>query len=185
MKLKIFLVSSLAATTILLAGCATQSHTQTTVPVQKAAAVTTQPIIAPVDVKKIEPGFHFTFRYGVNARNELDTFQNTYTKDLITSGTVTVPFQLTPAELKSVQEKITELDLFKQTITKSDTLIAQYPCSSYWLSVELDGVKQNLNWDQCTGTMTPTNQSFADFMTQLIENHPEYKALPEATGGYL
>lgn len=185
MKLKIFLVSSLAATTILLAGCATQSHTQTTVPVQKAAAVTTQPITAPVDVKKIEPGFHFTFRYGVGAKNELDTFAGTYTKDMIDAPSVTVPFQLTDVEMTQVLQKMTELNLLHQAATSVDRSIMIDPCSSYFLTVQIDGVQQELDWDQCTGTTTVADQAFSDFVIRLIENHPEYKALPEATGGYL
>jgi hypothetical protein len=43
--------------------------------------------------------FDVKLRYGILARNELNTFQNTYTKDLILDGTITVPFVVSDEKL--------------------------------------------------------------------------------------
>ena len=45
-----------------------------------------------VGVSSRERDFNVRLRYGILARNEINTFQNTYTKDLILDGTVTVPY---------------------------------------------------------------------------------------------
>ncbi|MDZ4230961.1 MAG: hypothetical protein U1B77_03995, partial [Dehalococcoidales bacterium] len=56
--------------------------------------------------------FNMIFRYGVMARNELDTFQGIYTKDMIADPSITVPLSLTEEELDSIYRKMVEIGFF-------------------------------------------------------------------------
>lgn len=97
-----------------------------------------------------------------------------------------MPFQLSATELTSVQQKISDLKLFEQnTINTNTTHISQSPCDNYYLLVQNGATKQELTWDNCLDLLTVPEQDFVDFIIPLIEAHSEYKALPEATGGYL
>ena len=53
--------------------------------------------------------FDVKLRYGILARNELNTFQNTYTKDLILDGTITVPFVVSDEKLLQIRNKMDEI----------------------------------------------------------------------------
>ena len=43
--------------------------------------------------------FNIKFSYGVGAKNVLNTYDNTYTKDLVVDSTITVPFYLSGSDL--------------------------------------------------------------------------------------
>jgi len=49
-----------------------------------------------------QPDFNLIFKYGVTARNELNTFQGTYTKDMISDPSITVDLSLTEEELSRI-----------------------------------------------------------------------------------
>ncbi|WP_413377567.1 hypothetical protein [Alkalihalobacillus sp. 1P02AB] len=49
--------------------------------------------------KEMPEDFEFRLKYGYGAKNNLNTFDNTFTKDLIDRGQVEVDLQLTKAEL--------------------------------------------------------------------------------------
>jgi hypothetical protein len=53
--------------------------------------------------------FNVKLRYGILARNELNTFQNTYTKDLILDGTITVPIVVSDEKLLQIRNKMDEI----------------------------------------------------------------------------
>lgn len=130
--------------------------------------------------------FNFVFRYGVTGKNELNTINGTFTKDLITDGTATTSLVLSDAELASIQQKISDLHLFNQpSVNNANASITVVtPCTSYYVQVQ-NGTMQQLSWDDCDGTMTLSEQKFVDYMISLIQNRSEYQTLPEATGGYM
>jgi hypothetical protein len=57
-------------------------------------------------------GFNFIFKYGVTGRNTLDTFQGTFTKDMIMDAAITIDLTLTAEEMDSVYQKMLGIDLF-------------------------------------------------------------------------
>jgi hypothetical protein len=131
--------------------------------------------------------FNIVFRYGVGAKNELNTVDKTYTKDMVTSPSVTVPFELTSDEMNDIRQRIDEDQLFDSNISNINNGPAMMvsPCQSYYLQVIDKDIKIETNWDNCEGLMTAQEKDFSDFIINIIENHPEYKKLPLATGGYL
>ena len=66
-----------------------------------------EPVISP-DTRD----FNLIFSYGVSARNVLNTFQNTYTEDLIMDGTITVPFVLKESQLQEINSRMVEIGFF-------------------------------------------------------------------------
>ncbi|HZD60944.1 MAG TPA: hypothetical protein VE439_10905, partial [Anaerolineae bacterium] len=56
--------------------------------------------------------FAFTFSYWVGARNVLDTFNGTYTKDMMMDKPVTIEFKLSKKQLEVVYKKMLEIDFF-------------------------------------------------------------------------
>ncbi len=140
--------------------------------------------------QSISISFNLIFKYGVGARNELNTFDGTFTKDMIVDDPITIPLELTSAELEGIRQKIDELNLFKEQKTyQGDTFTMVSPCSSYDLSVESGGVQKRLTWDceKPTGNSSenPELDTFAEYIRSIVESKEAYKKLPEPQGGYL
>jgi hypothetical protein len=132
------------------------------------------------------------FSYGVNSRNILNTFENTYTKDLILDGTMTVPFTLSDNDFKVISKKITEINFFAFPDTfivpTGDTVGIITPFSIYKFEVNYKSVRKRLYW--ADEVMNPNVQTtklreLTSSIESIIQSHPEYSKLPPAKGGYL
>ncbi len=127
--------------------------------------------------------FNLVLNYGVGAKNELNTFDNTYTKDLVMDPSVTVDFKLTDDELYNIYKKMIDLGVLEITDTAEEGMFVT-PCSSYYLKVQQNSVQKEMSWDNCSGRIDDRLQEFTDYVVSIIESKEEYQELPDATGGY-
>ena len=90
------------------------------------------------------PDFNLIFRYGVGAKNELNTFEGTYTRDMISDPSITVPLSLTEEEQDRIYKKMVEIDFFDYpekfslTVTPGGSVGMVTPYMSYYFRVEYD-----------------------------------------------
>lgn len=129
--------------------------------------------------------FNFIFRYGPGRANELNTFKQTYTKDLIMDGTVTTKLRLSDSELWAIYQKIIDLNLFDGKIDPVDKRIILIPSSDYYLKVQIDSEQKELSWTNKHGKINDRLQQFTDYVISIIQSKDEYKRLPAAKGGYM
>ena len=132
---------------------------------------------------------HFYYGFG----NELNTFKQTYTKDLVLDGYSTVDFWLTEAEQESIKNKLDVVDFFHFP----DTLIYQIGPDSIMVSINPDPGWQFLqvadkNRDKIVywryplpeeNEFVPLLLDLTELITDIIHSKPEYVALPAAKGG--
>ncbi len=59
-----------------------------------------------------ENDFSLVFKYGVGARNVLDTAQGTYTKDMIEDPPITIELKLTRDDLDRILAKTNDIDFW-------------------------------------------------------------------------
>lgn len=132
--------------------------------------------------------FNLVFRYGVGAKNELNTFDQTYTKDMIIDPPITVGMRLSNDELKGIYKKINDLELFNESVKpiEENGMVGMVtPCSGYHLKVQVNSEQKELSWDDCHGRVNDKFHQFIDYVIQIIESKEEYKKLPERRGGYI
>lgn len=129
--------------------------------------------------------FNLIFRYSVDAKNELDTFKQTYTKDMVMDPPVTIKFKLLDNELAGIYQEINDRKLFDMTDESTDEQMFVTPCSSYYLKVQMDSVQKELSWDDCRGKVSDRLKQFTGYIISIIESKEEYKKLPAPRGGYL
>jgi len=132
---------------------------------------------------------HLYYGFG----NELNTFEQTYTKDLVLDGYVTVDFWLTEAEQESISNKLDAVDFF----SFPDTLIYQMGSDSIMVRIEPDPGWQFLRvsdedrdkivyWRYPLpegNEFVPRLVELKNLIIDIIESKPEYKKLPAAKGG--
>jgi hypothetical protein len=139
--------------------------------------------------------FDIVMRYGVLAKNALNTIDNTVTKDLIIDGTVTAPLFLTPADFDSIERWLTEVDIMSYPDTfvtpRADStavVTTLIPFESYMLELHRDGRAKKVIWHDSTiprGVKAETLRFFFSRVRELVEFKPAYRRLPPARGGYI
>jgi hypothetical protein len=131
------------------------------------------------------------FKY--NFKNVLNTFDNTFQKDLVEDGVVKIKFWLKEEEQNKILEKANLLNYFLMP----DTFISDFS-DSIAVSINPDPGEQVLRIKYQTNDKTTfwnypplqNNAQFNDllelhrFIISIIESKQEYKDLPPAKGGY-
>ena len=135
------------------------------------------------------------FCYGVGAKNILDTFEATFTKDLIGDPSITIRMWLTDEEISRIEGKLKEIGFFdNSTLTLSHIPDAggvstiQTPYSTYYLKVQYGTHVKELRWnDQYFFPKTEAMENLdelSDLIQSIIMAKPEYQKLPKPRGGY-
>ncbi len=140
-----------------------------------------------------EGDFNFIFRYGVTARNEIDTFHDKFTKDMIMATSITINLSLTEKEMADIYQKMVEIDFFNypeefKVVPEGELTRLVTPYSSYYFTVEKGAIFKELKWED--EIMNPDIKAdrlreLISLIRDIIESRPEYQVLPEPSGGYL
>jgi len=127
------------------------------------------------------------FKYSFS--NVLNTFDNTYQKDLVMDGTITVNFWLTAEEQKRILDKANEIDFFllPEDFPKIDSLDFDPNPGLQKMQIKYQNKNKTVTWHYPLDSQDPqvaALMSLKDFIIQIIEAKPEYKKLPMGRGGY-
>ncbi len=140
--------------------------------------------------------FNLVFRYGhykVEAKNELNTFRGSYTKDMVRGSPITVKLCLTREDLDRIYLKMMEIDFFSYPdvfhVPPSGEVIGEF---SHWNTYNLkvqNGTKvKTVRWDNhylISGNEEYDNLiELANLIWKIIESKPEYLRMPEPRAGY-
>jgi len=125
-------------------------------------------------------GIQISYAFG---KNHLDTRAGIFTKDLVDS-TVTTPLKLTENELNDIVIMAEKRDFFEMSPEMEGEGNRRVPCFKYRLTIEADGRRHTVRWDDCRG-MPKKLRELHDVVIEFITSKPEYKALPEPVSGYL
>ena len=141
--------------------------------------------------KDMPSDFDFSIQFGVQKKNEIDTFKSTVTKDLIVEGTATTELILTEEEMKDIYNKMREINIVE---TKEFTPKALFGTVCTMEPYEEDEWKILINGETITHLISgeycePTNDAkqlieLRNYVFNIIKSKGEYQSLPEAKGGY-
>lgn len=137
---------------------------------------------------------NFVFRYGIGARNELDTFKKKFTKDMVSDPSITIDFYLSQDEMNKIYNKMQEInffdypDKFSVNVPSGEPVGNITPCSSYYFKVVSDSSTKELSWDDCITNKNEKADKLRElivYIESIIESKIEYKQLPTPKAGYL
>jgi hypothetical protein len=184
---------SLACLPVLLTGCGSKVGA----PLQEAPADSGieaggLPQEAPADF-----AICFSYWFDSNRANIYDTYNKIIQKDLVLNGTADADLTVTSKTLNAIYREITELEVYKineamisSNLSTSDVRIDVLPNTEYKISFTINGTSFTVTGDATAWEYRDENASaahfcaFADYMRDVYLNTEEYKALPEAEGGY-
>jgi len=138
--------------------------------------------------------FNLVFKYGITARNILDTFERTYTKDMVTDPPITIELSLSEKEKEDIYKKMVESEFFNYpdefsiSVPPDELTGIVTPYNSYYFKVEYNSRIKELRWDDEITNQDEQADRLRDlvmFIRNIIESKEEYKELPEPTSAYL
>jgi len=138
--------------------------------------------------------FNMILKYGVGAGNELNTFEGTYTKDMIMDPPITVDISLSKEELDRIYQKMIEInffgypDQFSVFVPPGQSFGLATPHCSYYFRVEYDSKVKELSWEDNITNPDKRADKLRELITlirDIIESKEEYKQLPPPRGGYI
>jgi len=141
--------------------------------------------------------FNFVFGFGANAQNQLDTFKNQFTKDMVMDDDITSKITLTKAEKQQIYQNMVAIDLFTYPgdITPSALGNGQpipqvgSPRTSYYFKVQANGQIKEVRWTDMGVSFDDARTAKLRQLSKTIENiiteKSEFKAMPTPTTFYL
>jgi len=136
--------------------------------------------------------FAFVLKYGIGAKNVLDTKDGTFTKDLIIAGAKNAPLKLSDEELTTIYNEMQKIKIMNYPeYFKPDRLPIQRwvtPHPTYELTIEYNGKEKRIFWDdESLSEESESNKlrNVINLVKTIIENKEEYKKFPEPQGGYM
>jgi predicted small lipoprotein YifL len=136
--------------------------------------------------------FNFRLNFEVDGKNQIDTYNGTFTKDLIIDGTKTIDFIVPENIKKEIFNKMTEIGImsFPDTLNLDDLYIS--PSCDYDLHITVNGTVKAVVWTDGFypyryEDLPEKNKEFlglVKYISDYIYGTDEYKQMPEANGGY-
>jgi hypothetical protein len=122
--------------------------------------------------------------------DELNTFQGTFTKDLVMDGSVTVTFWLSKADQQAILAKAEELDFFNlpDRMPAPSGVGIQPDPSPDRLRIRTTDEDKTVEWSY---PLDPDNASanaireLSEFIMGIVRQSPVYKTLPDPRGARL
>ena len=144
------------------------------------------------NVPDIPEEFNVLLKYGIGSRNILDTRTGTYTKDMIADPSITIELKLTQREMETVWMFIYRNHFYElpEHIPENEaTGSSVVPHVTYRLTVWAEGYgeKSVIFSDVSTGGYSLDERRILRITEKIIdyiESKPEYKELPDPSGGY-
>lgn len=148
------------------------------------------PLATPPLPAQPEANFAFLFAFGTCSTDVLDTFEQTYTREINPGDSVTIPIALTDAQMASIYQKMVEInffdypEVFEIPVKEGETYGMVTPAPSYRFTVRLGEVTKAVTWaDEIVEPTSPEADALRELiqlLLQVIESHPEIQRLPQS-----
>ncbi|REB05176.1 hypothetical protein DVB69_15540 [Sporosarcina sp. BI001-red] len=135
--------------------------------------------------------FGFSISFGIGKNNEVNTFTDTVTKDLIEDGTITTDVALTDEEMSEIYEKMKEVNITEPKDFSPEpingSMCEQSPFEEDEWKITMNGetITHSVSGKHCEPTYDAQHLlELRNFIVSKIRSKKEYIVLPEAKGGY-
>lgn len=135
--------------------------------------------------------FKFIVKYGVGAKNILNTFDDSFTKDMVVDPPITIRLKLSEEEKKTVYHIMRLINIWDYpTHFDPETMGMETPHSSYYLKIQMNGKTKEIYWTQAGTSEEDEAVKLRELIhwyirDEIVHSRPEYQKLPDPRGGYM
>jgi hypothetical protein len=137
--------------------------------------------------EKMPNDFNFSVKFGTYSKNEINSFEGTVTKDLVSNGIIIADSKFSEDEMRSIYNQMRVNNINKDLKLESIAGCMQTPFTEDSWEIQMNGVVTTYNWSTERCKLTEDAKKLAalrDFVFNMVKNKKEYKELPPAVGGY-
>jgi hypothetical protein len=141
--------------------------------------------------------FNFALDYGIGGKNNVDTYNGTFTKDLVINGTETIQFVIPADKMQEIytafmEYKIPDLpDNINAHVSIEEEMLHIIPANNYAFSYTCNNETRTIICDD-GGPWNTSGPSelrdrlvdFVDFVREYIHGTEEYQNMSPSEGGY-
>jgi len=139
-----------------------------------------------------ENNLNFIFRYGIGeTKNNLNTFNCSFTKDMVCDPPITISLEFSSIELDSIYNYMLAIEFFNLPdtfiIQTQDTLCYITPYSTFYFYVVSGNKTKELYWQDDICDPDPKKSEIIqliDIITGIVKSRDEYISLPQPGCGY-
>lgn len=131
--------------------------------------------------------FIVRFGYGDISKNEINTFQGTVTKDLISKGAATAHLKFTQDEMRGIYSKMREISIMASKKLAKSQNCSKSPSNEDEWTITVDGKTESFSWTDRNCELSDDAIALLklrNFIQSIVERKVAYQALPAAEGGY-
>jgi len=139
--------------------------------------------------------FDFELSFGTYGKKNINTFNDTITKDLVLAGTITTDYVLPEHVKKRVYNMLRDMDVLSFPSELALPMVDTDRTNFLYLRIVIDGEENSIQcwvpWGFKLGGIGSTSVQHYQFLTltNYISNHvyksDEWQGLPKTVGGYL
>ncbi|WP_026672270.1 hypothetical protein [Alkalihalobacterium bogoriense] len=131
--------------------------------------------------------FNFSVKFGVNKGNEINTFEDTVTKDLIENGSATINLTLTAEEMEIIYQKMKDINILspKQLTPETNCAVEPHEDDEWNISMNGQTITHFISGAYCEPTNDVTQFiELRNDVYRIVKSKDEYKELPPSEGAY-
>jgi hypothetical protein len=143
--------------------------------------------------------FDFKIDFGTYGKNNINTYNDTFTKDLVTAGSETIDFMISADKMRDIYKKFLEYRIYdlpddinaEIEMIEGKTYSCVTPYREYSLTYTSEGKTRTIVYNE--GEPWPVEDSpdtrdrlrnFVDIISDYIYSTEEYEKMSPAEGGY-
>lgn len=136
--------------------------------------------------------FSFVFNYGIYAKNQLDTVNGQYTKDMVNQSSITTDLKLTDEEMNTIYAEMRRINILgytKNFKSKNNTgwSTSVTPFETYSIRIIANGREKNITWENeniSNAEEAVQLRMLFKMIEEIINNKEEFKKLPVPQSHY-
>lgn len=138
--------------------------------------------------EKIPSDFEFSVQFGIQSKNEINTFKNFVRKDLIVDGTARTEIFFTQEEMERIYQKMREINIMEsKELIPDKSSCMQTPYGEDKWRIQLNDEIITFHWsgEFCDRTEDAWDLiELRDYIFSIVKNKEAFVNLPDAVGGY-
>ena len=134
--------------------------------------------------------FNFSIRFGVTGKNEVNSFKDEVTKDLVSNGVAKATLELTDDEMKLIYERMRDIPVTDRLDMKLSKLT--YTCTKvpyieeHWI-ITINRKTYTYDYSDENCALTKDAKKLKELrivIFDIVKEKEAYISLPESVGGY-
>lgn len=132
--------------------------------------------------------FNLVLKYGIQGKNQIDTFKSTYVKDMASEDSKEINLKLSDKDMDEIYSIMKDINILEYPdVFKPKSETNSKPYEEFYLKVLVNGKEKVIDWPEDNNSQSDEAVKLRKLFKrihEIISTKEEYKDLPDTKGGY-